>query len=151
MEAMQSAISITRHLCNEKGLSFEFEVDEKMPVRLFGDVDKLSQIIWTLINNGVKYTSDGGVTIRATVDSIENNYCDLNISVKDSGPGISDEFKDVIFNSFETIGYMTVGVPYEFGLGLTISRMFANLMNGTIEVSSEEGQGATFTFKVRQK
>ena len=151
VEAMQSAISITRHLCNEKGLSFEFEVDEKMPVRLFGDVDKLSQIIWTLINNGVKYTSDGGVTIRATVDSIENNYCDLNISVKDTGPGISDEFKDVIFNSFETIGYMTVGVPYEFGLGLTLSRMFANLMNGTIEVSSEKGQGATFTFKVRQK
>ena len=151
IDAMKSAVSITRHLCNEKSLSFEIEVDEKMPIRLYGDVDKLSQILWTFITNGVKYTTVGGITLRANVDSIDNDNCNLSISLRDTGVGVSEDFKDVIFNSFDLIGYMEEGTPYEFGLGLTLSQMYAKLMNGIIEVDSPEGQGATFTFKFRQK
>ena len=99
----------------------------------------------------MKYTTVGGITLRATVDSIDNDNCNLSISLRDTGVGVSEDFKDVIFNSFDLIGYMEEGTPYEFGLGLTLSQMYAKLMNGIIEVDSPEGQGATFTFKFRQK
>ncbi len=151
VEAMRSAVSITRHLCNDKGLSFEVEVDEKMPIRLYGDLDKLSQILWSLLVNAVKYTNIGGVILRATVDSIENGYCNLSISVKDTGLGFKEEFKEIIFNSFESLGNVTDAPPYDFGLGLTLSQMYAKLMGGTIEAKSEYENGAEFILKFKQK
>lgn len=148
--AMRTAVSVTRQLCNDKGLSFDVEVDEKMPVRLFGDIDKVSQILWSLLTNAVKYTSVGGITLRVTVDSIEDNTCYLNMIVKDTGIGVSEEFKDLIFNTFDEIGTMTDGLPYEFGLGLNISSKYAKLMNGTMDCSGEFGKGAEFTFRFKQ-
>ncbi|MBR5636930.1 MAG: response regulator [Pseudobutyrivibrio sp.] len=150
VDAMRSAVSVTRHLCDDKGLSFEVEVDERMPLRLYGDIDKISHIIWTLLNNAVKYTTIGGITVRATVDSIEGDFCYISISVMDTGIGVSEEYKDLVFDSFDSLGTMSDGVPYEFGLGLCLSNKYAKLMNGSIDCTGEYGKGAEFTFRFRQ-
>ncbi len=151
VDAMRSAVSVTRHLCTDKGLAFEVEVDEKMPARLYGDIDKISQIIWALLSNSVKYTDIGGVSLRVTVDSVEDDYCNLIINVTDTGVGISDEFKDLVFNSFDSLGAVPDGVPYEFGLGINLSNKYAALMGGSLDCGGEFGKGAVFTFRIRQK
>ena len=150
VKAMRSAVSVTRHLCTEKGLTFEVEVDEKMPLRLYGDIGKISQILWTLLNNAVKYTSNGGVSVRVTVDKIEDNYCYISISVKDTGIGVKEEYLDLVFNSLDNLGNMPEGIPYEFGLGPNLSVKYAELMNGSISCTGQYGQGAEFTFRFKQ-
>lgn len=149
--AMRTAVSTIRKLCVEKGLNFEVEVDEKMPEKLYGDVPKISYVFWTLLSNAVKYTANGGVTLRATVLSTDNDICDLEISVKDTGIGIKDEFKEYVFNSFQALGTVPEGIPYDFGLGLNLSVMFAKMMDGGITCNSEYGQGAEFIFRFKQK
>ena len=72
---IQSAVAVVRSMCIEKGISFEIEVDESLPVRLKGDIDKISQIILTFLNNAVKYTPMGGVILRISVDSSNASDC----------------------------------------------------------------------------
>ncbi len=147
---IQSAVAVIRTMCIDKGISFEIEVDECLPVRLKGDIDKISQIILTFLNNAVKYTPMGGVTLRISVDSSNAADCYLRVSVKDTGLGIPEKFKNLIFNSLEELGTNTEDVPYEFGLGLNLAQTYAKLMNGTIICESEEGQGAEFILFVKQ-
>ncbi|SCZ77460.1 Signal transduction histidine kinase [Pseudobutyrivibrio xylanivorans] len=149
--AMRATVSTIRKLCVDKGLNFEVEVDEKMPEKLYGDVEKISYIFRILLSNAVKYTANGGVILRATVLSTDEDICDLEISVKDTGIGVKDEYKEFVFNSFHALGTVPEGIPYDFGLGLNLSVMFAEMMGGSISCNSEYGQGAEFIFRFKQK
>lgn len=149
--AMRAAVTRIRKLCVEKGLHFEVEVDEKMPAKLYGDIEKINYIFRVLLTNAVKYTANGGVTLRATVVSTDDGYCNLSISVKDTGIGLKEEYKDFVFNSFQMIGAVGEGMPYDFDLGLNLAMMFTKIMGGTIDLESEFGQGAKFTVRFKQK
>lgn len=109
----------------------------------------LKQIIVNLLSNAIKFTpANGRVTVSAGVQPIDNTYHSLNVSVSDTGIGISDENVRKLFTSFEQADG---GIARKFGgtgLGLAISKQLCLLMGGDISVTSSEGKGSTFSFHV---
>jgi signal transduction histidine kinase len=117
---------------------------------LIGDSRRLSQILINLISNAVKFTQRGSVTVNMNLSPrILDGSAQLNISVTDTGVGISDDDQNKLFNRFSQ-GSRRVGVQYQgSGLGLAISRQLAERMNGTIYFTSVPGQGTTFHVQLK--
>lgn len=125
-----------------KGLSFHNEYPKDLPQWISGDEKRLRQIFTNLLDNAIKYTQKGAVSLR--VDLIENRY---RFSVKDSGIGIHPvDLKD-IFRSFHQAHDKQTQVEGT-GLGLAICDRLVKLMGGQIEVSSSPGQGSEFRFEL---
>ncbi|MCR5769496.1 MAG: response regulator [Lachnospiraceae bacterium] len=139
----------------KKGLEFVMDIDKKMPVYLYGDKQKLSQMLSNLLSNAVKYTSKG--TIVLSVQELESsgtgdNTCHtLHFEVSDTGNGIAPEDQEKIFESFERADIIRNRSIEGTGLGLAISNKLANLMGTKIEVKSQYGLGSLFWFDIRLK
>ena len=110
-------------------------------IRMTGDGTKLNQILYNLIDNGLKYTQDGG-TVRVTLDDAGEN---LIWRVKDNGVGIPKEDQEHIFERFYRVDKARSRETGGTGLGLSIVRQLVSLHGGTITVASEPGQGSCFT------
>ena len=130
-----------------KRLEFVMDVDKKLPTYLYGDVQKISQIMSNLLTNAVKYTSKG--TIVFSVQILDNNV--VHFEVSDTGSGIPDKEKEKIFESFERADLIRNRSIEGTGLGLAISNKLANLMGSRIQVESQYGLGSVFWFDVAMK
>jgi signal transduction histidine kinase/CheY-like chemotaxis protein len=132
----------------EKGLFFAVEAEMVGDRYLKADVGKLRQILINLLANAVKFTDEGGVTLRCTTEPIqeEPTHCRIVIEVQDTGPGIDPIRQTKIFEPF----VQGIDVPERkgTGLGLSISKKFAELMDGAIEVESEVGRGSLFRVRL---
>ena len=126
---------------DEKHLALELEVGEGVPESIISDSEKLRQILVNFLSNAVKFTREGGVTVRLLRGI---NY-PVAISVTDTGIGIPVEKRELIFEAFKQADGSTSRRFGGTGLGLTISRELATLIGGRIEVESEAGKGSTFT------
>jgi signal transduction histidine kinase/ActR/RegA family two-component response regulator len=126
---------------DEKHLELWLEVGEGVPDSIVSDSEKLRQILVNFLSNAVKFTREGGVTVRL-LHGI--NY-PVAISVTDTGIGIPVEKRELIFEAFKQADGSTSRRFGGTGLGLTISRELATLIGGRIEVESEAGRGSTFT------
>ncbi|MCH8326366.1 MAG: hybrid sensor histidine kinase/response regulator, partial [Bacteroidetes bacterium] len=116
----------------ESGIEqFETETDERM----------FDQIICNLVNNAVKFTEAGGVTV--SVDKVKNNSY-LKIKVKDTGIGIPKDKQEIIWEEFRQVSEGTSRKYEGTGLGLTITNNFVNQLGGEIKLESELGEGSTF-------
>jgi signal transduction histidine kinase len=125
---------------DEKGLAFEVIPDPSLPARISGDHERLTQIVTNLLNNAIKFTDTGTITLRARVEG--NN---LIIDVQDTGIGIPQTYHHLIFEEFRQVD-MTSGRRFGgTGLGLSIVQKLCTLMGGTVTVASEVGMGSTFT------
>ncbi|MDR0696248.1 MAG: response regulator [Christensenellaceae bacterium] len=136
---------------DEKKQKLTQDVDRNIPGLLIGDEQRLSQVITNLLSNAVKFTPDGGkIIMSATLESqTPPNFCVLRLSIRDTGIGISKENQQKLFHSFEQADG---GIARKFGgtgLGLAISKRIIEMMNGTIHVVSELGNGAEFVFTVK--
>ncbi|MBM4133914.1 MAG: response regulator [Nitrospira sp.] len=119
--------------------------EPETPLLVWADVDRLIQILMNLIHNAIKYTPDHGlIWVRAWPH--EANLA--GISVSDSGPGISPEVLDKIFDPFFRISQGRRGGQMGLGLGLSIAKTLVNLHGGTISARSEPGKGTEFHFTV---
>lgn len=125
-------------LAKEKRLYLRKDVGSE-DVRLMADEQWLSVVLTDLVSNAIKYTREGGVTIRVAPHDAKTA-----IEVSDTGAGISDEFMPHLFERFSREDHACDGAPTGTGLGLTIARELLNLMNGEIFVDSEIGRGSTF-------
>jgi signal transduction histidine kinase len=149
-----------------KGIKLIFNQDDNIPQYVNGDETKLRQVLINLINNGIKFTDFGKVTLKVSSETLtisNNNLEETNNSeqipladtlllftVKDTGVGISQKELDYIFEAFtqtETGRNSQEGT----GLGLTISQKFVNLMGGTIKAKSTTGKGTIFSFQIKVK
>jgi signal transduction histidine kinase/DNA-binding response OmpR family regulator len=130
----------------EKGLQLQFEKAANLPAQLRCDEGKLRQALINLLGNAIKFTENGFVYVSVALESSADGER-LLISVKDSGPGIAPEELPHLFQPFEqaSAGKRKGGT----GLGLVISREYARLMGGDLNVSSQPGRGSTFTFSCR--
>ncbi len=128
----------------EKGLSLEVDVAGNIPHVLTGDSFRVKQIILNLISNAVKFTSHGGITISAQLLAQHDAAVSVQISVIDTGIGISAEAIDEIFKPFVQEDSSTTRQFGGTGLGLAISRRLAELMGGSISVESIPGAGSCF-------
>jgi len=134
-----------------KGIELRIKVDEDVPRFLKGDITRLKQVVMNLVSNGIKFTHEGYISIRVElVEKNEENAC-IKFSVTDTGIGISDEQKKLLFQVF-TQGDASTSRKYGgTGLGLAICKRLVELMKGEINVESEVGKGSTFSFSLRLK
>lgn len=125
----------------EKGLQLLVDQDSEFPRYINGDQARLRQILINLVGNAIKFTQQGGVTVRLGVipHAVRQR---LLIEVEDSGIGIKPEDRQRIFEPFVQLGQ--AALQKGTGLGLTITRQFVQLMGGTISVESTLGSGTTF-------
>ncbi|MCA1294545.1 PAS domain S-box protein [Paenibacillus sp. alder61] len=129
----------------EKGLSMDFNVSPDVPDRLFGDADRLRQVLLNLIGNAVKFTYTGGVTV--TVRRMEQGPdVKLCFTVQDTGIGIPKEKIPLLFQPFSQLDHFMTRRFEGTGLGLAITKKLVDLMGGDIWVEPHDGPGATFVF-----
>ena len=151
VEMLRSIIKMIRVRSEAKKLSFDVDIDPTTPKRLYGDEGKIKQIILNLLTNAVKYTDKGGFILKFWVTHKTELSCQLRISVKDTGIGVKKEDMDKLFSAYERLDEEKNSSIQGTGLGLDISRQFANLLNGKLWCESEYGEGSEFIFTLSQK
>ncbi|MBP5564266.1 MAG: response regulator [Lachnospiraceae bacterium] len=150
-ELFRSIVSMIRVRSSQKDLTFEIDIDGSIPKMLYGDAGKVKQITLNLLTNAVKYTDHGGFSLRVHVEEINDEECRLKIAVKDTGIGVKAEDMDKLFAAYERLDEEKNSGIQGTGLGLDISKKFADLMNAKLYCESEYGKGSEFTFEVTQK
>ncbi|MCR5000445.1 MAG: DegV family EDD domain-containing protein [Lachnospiraceae bacterium] len=134
----------------EKGLRFTVDIDPDVPEILFGDEVRIKQILINLLNNAVKYTKEGSVSLHIECDIPEERYALLKISVSDTGIGIKPEAIPNLFDTFKRVDQEKNRNIEGTGLGLSIVRQLVDLMGGEVTVNSVYLQGSTFYVTIRQ-
>ena len=125
---------------------FIFEIDPAIPDYLNGDITKLSQIILNLINNALKFTKSGVVTVIAKLDTRTDKKATIYFEITDTGIGIPEDKLHSVFDSFSQ-GSIEVNRKYGgTGLGLTIVKKLTKILGGQIKLKSTVGKGSTFSF-----
>jgi signal transduction histidine kinase/CheY-like chemotaxis protein/HPt (histidine-containing phosphotransfer) domain-containing protein len=127
-----------------KTIGFEVKYNEKMPRLVFGDPTRLNQILVNLVNNAIKFTSKGNVSLSCEIRSIEHDIVQLVFRVKDSGIGIPKDKQESVFERFNQGNKETTRMYGGTGLGLAIVKNLVALQNGTILLKSKEGEGSEF-------
>ena len=135
---------------HEKGLKLVIDADKNLPEHLYGDEDHIRQVIVNLIDNAVKYTKKGTITLSVR-GGLKDHRVKLIMSVKDTGIGIRQEDLPKLFHSFERVNMNETQTIQGAGLGLTLVRYLLELMGGTVRAESEYGKGSTFTVELTQQ
>ena len=143
--------SMIRVRAEERKLYFDLDIDENLPKRLYGDGGKIKQIILNLLTNAVKYTEEGGFTLGIRVTGRNEAGVALCVSVKDTGIGVKPEDLDKLFSAYERLDEVRNSNIQGTGLGLDISRQYAEMMGGKLWCESVYGEGSEFLFTFRQK
>ncbi len=150
-DLLRQLVKMIRVRSAEKDLTFDVIVDESIPSRLHGDSGKIKQVVLNLLTNAVKYTENGGFTLKVTKESESDDECGLRFSVKDTGIGVKEEDMEKLFTAYERLDEEKNSAIQGTGLGLDISRRFAELMGGKLWCESVYGQGSEFILTVNQK
>jgi len=130
----------------DSGLRFDINIDHNIPNSLFGDETRIRQVLLNVLNNAVKYTKKGFISLSASGEIKEGTVL-LIIKIADSGIGIKPEYLKKLFDEFVQVDKGFEGT----GLGLAITKNLLTAMGGDISVQSEYGKGSTFTIKLPQK
>lgn len=139
---VKDSVASAEPLAKEKELTLKTEVSEKLPP-ISGDEGRLTQVLTNLINNAIKFTDQGGVTVEARAE--EDNVV---VHVKDTGIGIAEEDKAELFTKFFQVDTSARRKHGGTGLGLAICKEIVEAHNGKIWVESELGKGSTFSFSL---
>ena len=135
----------------EKGLKFITDIDENLPKAVLLDEVRMRQILFNLVGNAVKFTTEGYIELK-----VKGNYysdrskIDLVFSVKDTGIGISEEDKKIVFNAFQQSSGQSIKKYGGTGLGLAITKKLVELMNGEISIDSIVGKGSIFKVIIKE-
>ncbi len=136
---------------SQKDLKLIFDIEDTLPESMHGDEMRLRQIIVNILNNAIKYTSEGSVTLKITGSREFTDRIILNIQVTDTGLGIKDEDKEKLFEKFKRLDIDKNKTVEGSGLGLAITSSLLDLMGGSISVESEYGHGSVFTMTLPQR
>jgi signal transduction histidine kinase/DNA-binding response OmpR family regulator len=133
----------------EKGLTLEVDIDERLPGSVIGDPIKIGQVLTNLLSNAIKFTEKGYVLLKLQVQELTEEDVSVNFIVKDTGIGIPQDKLGKVFQEFTQADY-EVNLKYGgTGLGLTISQKLLALYGSRLSVKSEEGKGTEFSFNLR--
>lgn len=150
---LNDLVNMVQNKAEEKGLTFELDVDRNIPRILHGDEIRIKQVITNILSNAVKYTKEGGIVFAITGRKSEDNKDEiiLHVSVKDTGIGIKKEDLNKLFGAFERIEEKKNRNIEGTGLGMAIAQNFLNMMGSKLQVESEYGVGSVFSFELRQQ
>ena len=168
--ALSSLINDVYHMllgkAKEKGLAFNVDSDKNLPAKLYGDEVRIRQILVNILNNAIKYTEKGSVTLKVgmseqqNADAINNNNVTgsqpakniiITFTISDTGIGIKSENISHLFDSFSRFDENKNKHIEGTGLGLAITKQLTKLMNGKINVTSKYGEGSVFEVSIPQK
>ena len=135
----------------EKGLEFHIDIDQKMPSQLLGDEVRIKQILVNVLNNAVKYTTEGAVTLSIQCRRQEHGHAQIVYSVTDTGMGIKKENIPYLFNAFKRVDEEKNRHIEGTGLGLSIVKQLVDLMGGDVSVNSIYTKGTTFIITLPQE
>lgn len=135
----------------DKDIEILFDIDEKLPLKLYGDGLRIRQVIINIVNNAIKFTERGFVRLQIRVGRVNGDNVELLISVQDTGMGIKEEDMDKLFGSFQQVDSKRNRGKEGTGLGLSISKQLVEMMGGNIQVRSTYGEGSEFYFNIIQK
>jgi signal transduction histidine kinase len=145
------AVSTLAVVAQRKGLTLRHGIGPGIPLVLLGDPTRMRQVLVNLVNNAIKFTDHGFVEVRVDARRVDMREAVVEFSVIDSGIGMSEEQKAVIFEAFRQADGSTTRRYGGTGLGLSISHRLASLMGGKLWVESQAGVGSTFHFTAQLK
>jgi PAS domain S-box-containing protein len=149
-EVLENLKDMIDHEARQKGLKLQFDLSPGLTrLSLLGDPLRLSQILLNITSNAVKFTDQGGVSLRGQIVTETPLEVLLRFEVQDTGIGISTEDQKRLFTAFEQADGSMTRKHGGTGLGLAISRRLARMMGGEIGVESQPGKGSVFWFTVR--
>lgn len=150
---LNDLVNMVQCKAEEKGLTFELEVDKNIPRIMNGDEIRIKQVITNILSNAVKYTKQGGITFSISSEKIEEHPEEvvLHVSIKDTGIGIKKEDLDKLFVAFERIEEKKNRNVEGTGLGMAIAQSFLNMMDSKMQVESTYGVGSEFSFDLNQR
>ncbi|WP_417617347.1 aerobic respiration two-component sensor histidine kinase ArcB [Oceanisphaera sp.] len=139
--------SLARLQAEQKGLYLHFDRDGDIPEWILADGTRLRQVLWNLVGNAVKFTDEGGVTIRCMADELTPDEITLRFDIEDTGIGIPPELQQEIFALY----FQVEGNKHATGtgIGLAVSQQLVDAMQGTIELDSEPGEGSCFSITIK--
>lgn len=136
--------------CEKKGVDFQYIPLTAIPDWVSGDATRLTQVLNNLTSNAIKFTDTGGITVTAKIGIVNKAFV-LEMSVSDTGIGMTAGQVERVFEKFVQADGSTTRLYGGTGLGLAITRELLLLMQGDIRVTSQKGEGTTFTFNVPLK
>ncbi len=145
-EVIDNAVSIISEGLATKELEIIVDIDDDVPRQLVGDPLRIDQILINYLNNAVKFTDHGEISISVNHVSLPDNDVKIRFSVRDSGIGISDDTRQNLFKGFEQGDASTTRKHGGTGLGLAIAKKLAEAMGGDVGVESVLGSGSVFWF-----
>jgi two-component system, sensor histidine kinase len=149
VDLMQSICGGQKIKAEDKQLTFKLDIDNRLNEKiLFGDPTRITQIIFNLISNAIKFTKQGNVWVRITCLEDRHNTITVNFSVKDTGIGIDPDNLETIFEPFAQESITTTRQYGGTGLGLAIIKRLLELQGLKMEVSSKIGEGSEFSFNM---
>ena len=148
-ETIKNVTDFIRIRAKKDRPAFTVKLDDNIPTILYGDNQRLAQIITNLLSNAIKFTPvDGSVTLSVLLVNETDKACILLFDVTDTGIGIPKEDQSKLFTSFQQADNSTSRHYGGTGLGLALSKRIVEMMGGDISVSSVAGEGSTFSFSV---
>ena len=144
---VQGVAELLSPKAHEKGLDLAWSVAGDVPATLLADEGRLRQILFNLAGNAVKFTESGGVLIAVTREGGRGKTCKVRFSVRDTGPGVPAEARDVIFEEFGHADPSHAGRYGGAGLGLAVVKRLVDAMDGRVGLASAVGEGSDFWFE----
>lgn len=148
-DTVEEVAELLAERAQNKNLELVCDFPPAMPLQLLGDPGRIRQILINLIDNAVKFTSQGEIVVRVRLIDLEEANAQLHISVTDTGIGIPSESQAGLFQAFSQADASTTRKYGGTGLGLAISKQLAEMMGGSVGVISDAGAGSTFWFTTR--
>ena len=149
-DMFNSLINMIKIRLGDKQIALNINISNTIPNTLYGDKDKLKRIISNLLTNAVKYTEEGNIDFNVECIN-QKDKCNLKITVKDTGRGISEERIPELFTKFNRLESDKDSDIQGTGLGLAITKSLVDLLEGKIIVESKLGEGSTFIVTITQK
>lgn len=146
-ELISDIVTVTQPQIKEKQQKFDIYIGNIITENVFSDGIRLNQVIMNILSNAIKFTPKEGsieFSVYQETSPIGDNYVRVYLEISDNGIGMSEEFKNKIFDSFAREDNKRVDKTEGTGLGMAITKYIVDAMNGTIEVESKQGKGTKF-------
>jgi signal transduction histidine kinase/CheY-like chemotaxis protein/HPt (histidine-containing phosphotransfer) domain-containing protein len=147
-ELLITALAANRYEINRKALKLQYDIPKDLPRYLYGDTQKIKQILYNLLNNAVKFTKQGTISLKVKFATSDSNKCTVSFSIKDTGIGISADKQSQLFAPFTQADVSNTRNYGGTGLGLAIVKKMVALLDGDIRLRSVEGVGTKFLLRI---
>ncbi len=148
---IEETLELSSSMAADKGLELVYYIDKSVPDTILGDVTRMRQILGNLLNNAVKFTKKGEISVAVETKPLDLDFYNIKFSVRDTGIGIPKDKLNRLFKSFSQVDASITRNYGGTGLGLAISKNLTQLMGGEMWVESKEGKGSTFYFTIKAK